>query len=163
LSATALFEGMRAGAGTFRVIIDLPARARVGSIAFAEFSRATDLSTRGIVFYALYGFGGLGFTATTWWMASRAHAPASIRRLCAVAALSSFAVLLLTTQAAPLMWSVGVPSADAARVGELLDRFTFWTLLRVLCVDVSFLSVVAALTILALRGTVATSVARSDG
>jgi chromate transport protein ChrA len=45
------------GAGTFRLLLDLPARSRV------EFSRATDLSTTGIIFCALYGVGGALLTA----------------------------------------------------------------------------------------------------
>lgn len=46
-------------------MIDLPARSRIGPIAFAEFSRATDLSTAGMVFYVLYGVGGALLTGAT--------------------------------------------------------------------------------------------------
>lgn len=149
LAATAVCEGVRAGAGTFRLLLDLPARVAVGPVAFAQFSRATDLSTRGIVFYALYGFGGALLTAAAWYAARRAGARRQVRALLGVAALCSLAVLLFTIPAAPLMWDVGSASSDAARLGALLDRFTFWTTLRVACVDVSFLSVVATLTALA--------------
>jgi hypothetical protein len=147
---TTAFEGLRAGAGTFRLLLDLPARHRVGPVAFAAFSRATDLSTAGIVFYSLYGFGGALLTAATWITASRTRASRSVRTLTATACISSVLVLVLTTQAAPLMWSVGSASDDPMLLARLFDQFTFWTTLRIALVDLSFLAVLSALTILAL-------------
>jgi hypothetical protein len=153
LGVTALFEGLRAGAGTFRLLLDLPARHEVGPVAFAAFSRATDLSTRGIVFYSLYGFGGALLTGVTWFTAQRTKADRSIRVLLACACISSVLVLLLTTQAAPLMWSLGSAPDDPALLARLLDRFTFWTALRIGLVDLSFLAILSTLTILALPST----------
>src|SRR5690348_4600619 len=97
LAATTAFEGMRAGAGTFRLLLDLPARHVVGPFAFAAFSRATDLSTTGVVFYSLYGVGGALLTAATWFVAARLRARPSIRRLAAAACACSVMVLVLTT------------------------------------------------------------------
>ena len=144
LGLTTLFEGLRAGAGTFRLLLDLPARRDVGAVAFAAFSRATDLSTRGIAFYSLYGFGGALLTGVAWIGARRARAERSIRLLLASACTSSLLVLVLTTEAAPLMWSVG-RTQDSTILGDLLDRFTFWTTLRIVLVDLSFLAVLSAL------------------
>jgi hypothetical protein len=150
LAATSAFEGIRAGAGTFRLLLDLPARHRVGPVAFAAFSRATDLSTAGIVFYSAYGFGGAILTAATWIVASRARVRRSVRALGAVACFCSVMVLALTTQAAPLMWRVGSATNDPEQLTQLLDAFTFWTTLRVGLADLSFLAIVSALTMLAL-------------
>src|SRR5215471_3991921 len=97
------FEGFRFGAGTFRALMDLPARHDIGPVAFANFSRATDLSTRGVILYAIYGFGGLVLTALTWWMARRASADRWIRGLPALAVGCSVLVLVFTLKAAPLM------------------------------------------------------------
>jgi hypothetical protein len=146
LGLTAVFEGGRAGAGTFRLLLDLPARLRIGPVAFAEFSRATDLSTRGIIFYSVYGFGGFVLTAAVWYAAFRAKAPRFARSLLGAACICSVAVLVLTTRAAPLMWKIGSGSTEPVALAALLDRFTVWTALRVACVDASFLSVVAAMT-----------------
>jgi hypothetical protein len=151
VAVTTGFEGLRAGAGTFRVLLDLPARAAVGPVAFAAFSRATDLSTAGVAFYAAYGLGGALLTGATWIVAARARAPRVLRRLAAVAAVSSLLVLALTTQAAPVMWKVGSSPSDPALLADLLDRFTRLTILRVACVDVSFLAMLSALAITALR------------
>jgi hypothetical protein len=151
--ATALatgFEGLRAGAGTFRALLDLPARARIGPLAFAEFSRATDLSRTGVVFYAIFGLGGALITAAAWVTAVRGRAPVTIRRLLATSAIASLLVLVLTTQAAPLMWRVGSAPPEPALVASLLDRFTAWTFLRIACVDLSFAAALLALTLAAL-------------
>lgn len=148
LGVTTLFEGLRAGAGTFRLLLDLPARHDLGPVAFAAFSRATDLSTRGIVFYSFYGVGGALLTGTTWIAVKRAKVDRSIRQLSGAACISSLLVLALTTQAAPLMWGVG-RSRDAALLRDLLDRFTVWTTFRIGLVDLSFLAVLSALVLLA--------------
>lgn len=150
IAAAAGFEGLRAGAGTFRVLLDLPARARIGPLAFAELSRATDLSPRGIAFYAVFGIGGAVVTGVTWLLAVRARAPRTVRRLLAASVLASLLVLVFTTQAAPPMWRVGSAPPDPAVVAGLLDRFTAWTIARVVCVDISFAAVLGCLTIAAL-------------
>jgi len=146
LALAAGFEGLRAGAGTFRALLDLPARTRVGPLAFAEFSRATDLSTTGIVFYVVFGIGGALLTAAVWFIAVRGRAPALVRGLLATSTIASVLVLVLTARAAPLMWQVGSAPPDPALVRGLLDRFTAWTMARVACVNVSFAAVLAALT-----------------
>lgn len=50
------------------------------------------------------------------------------------------------------MWKVGSTASDPVLLSPLLDRFAFWTALRIVCVDVSFLSVLAALTLPLLDG-----------
>jgi hypothetical protein len=149
----AAFEGLRAGAGTFRALLDLPARTRVGPLAFADFSRATDLSTVGVVFYMVFGIGGAFVTALAWLIARRGQAPTVVRRLLGVSAIASLLVLVLTAQAAPLMWRVGSAPPDPLLLRSLLDRFTAWTMARIACVDVSFAAVLGALTVFALPRT----------
>lgn len=151
LGVVTVFEGIRAGAGTFRLLLDLPARHSLGSIAFATFSGVTDLSTRGVIFYAVYGFGGAVLTGAAWIMARRARADPLVRSLLIGACICSLLVLVFTTQAAPLMWQVGRVQKNAVLLEELLDLFTFWTTLRVLLADLSFLAVVTALTLIAAR------------
>jgi hypothetical protein len=147
------FEGLRAGAGTFRALLDLPARTRVGPLAFAEFSRATDLSRTGVVFYVVFGVGGALITAAAWLIAARTREPSVVRRLLATSAVASLLVLILTSQVAPLMWHVGSAPPDPVLLRALLDRFTAWTVARIVCVDVSFAAVLAALTWIALPRT----------
>jgi hypothetical protein len=150
MAVATAFEGLRAGAGTFRALLDLPARRRIGPLAFAEFSRATDLSTTGVMFYVIFGVGGALVTGVTWLIAVRGGAPRLIRRLLATSAIASLLVLVLTTQAAPLMWRVGTSPPDPILVGTLLDRFTTWTLLRIGCVGLSFGATLSALALAAM-------------
>jgi len=116
----------------------------------SEFSRATDLSTTGVAFYVLFGLGGAVITCWTWLIAVGSDTPPVIRRLLATAAISSLLILVMTVQAAPLMWRVGSSTPDPALISNLLDRFTMWTVLRVACADVSFLAVLSAFTVAAI-------------
>ncbi|HEX5098113.1 MAG TPA: hypothetical protein VFV94_01365 [Polyangiaceae bacterium] len=145
MAAATVGEGLRAGAGTFRMLIDLPARFSVGPVAFAAFSRATDLSPRGIVFYSVYGIGGFLLTTAAFVVAWRSKASRPAQLTLAVSSVCSLLVLVATTQAAPLMWKIGRTGSERAVLADLLDRFVFWTALRVALVDISFLCVVAAL------------------
>jgi hypothetical protein len=151
LAVATAFEGFRFGAGTFRALLDLPARHAIGALAFADFSRATDLSTRGVALYIIYGFGGFLLTAALWLMARRAWAARWIEGLTALAMVCSLAVLALTARAAPLMWRIGAETSDPTSLSRLIDRFTFWTDLRVLCADLSFAAVLTCLARLALQ------------
>ena len=151
LIVTTGFEAFRFGAGTFRALLDLPARHRIGAVAFAAFSRATDLSPAGIVIYVIYGFGGAVFTGACWLIAGKVKAPVVVRRLMAVATTCSIAILVLTAHAAPLMFRVGASSDDPQVLTCLLDQFTVWTNLRIALADMSFLAVLSALGYAALR------------
>jgi hypothetical protein len=142
LTVTAAFEGIRAGAGTFRMILDLPARATIGATAFAEFSRATDLSKVGIVFYAIYGFGGALLTTATLIVAARSKMARVDLMLIGLSVLCSLLVLAFTTQAAPLMFAIGATTDDGQLVG-LIEGFVQWTNLRITLADASFVALVA--------------------
>jgi hypothetical protein len=151
LTGTAAFEGIRAGSETLRMILDLPARDQIGAAAFADFSRATDLSQAGVIFYVLYGFGGLLLTCLSCFIAFRYRAPRPIQFLTFISAAASILILIFTTQAAPLMWAVGVSANNSTDLAGLLDRFTFWTDLRIVCADISFCAVLLALMSAALQ------------
>jgi hypothetical protein len=132
--AAVTFEGLRAGVGLLRLVLDFPARSLMGALAYADYFRATDLTTRGVVFYALYGFGGLLLTGA-WWLAGR-------RRSAAVAALASLAILLMTTVAAPIAFEIKT-TTDALVLDGLFDRFTALSAARIACTFVSFGALVA--------------------
>ena len=143
LVVTTGFEGLRAGAGTFRALLDLPARSTIGAAAFADLSRATDLSPVGIVFYALYGIGGLMLTSATLIVFARGKAERRVLMLLALSVACSLLILVLTIPAAPLMWSIGSAPNDPAALDPLIDRFVFWTNLRIGLADASFIAMLA--------------------
>jgi hypothetical protein len=144
LAVATAFEGLRAGVGILRLVLDLPARAAMGTLAYAEYFRATDLTPRGIAFYATYGFGGLLLTGAAWLTSRRAGAPSRVVRLTAFSAAASLVILLLTTQAAPIAMQVRTTS-DPAALTALFDGFVAWSVPRLLCALASFAALVVAL------------------
>ncbi len=150
LAAATAFEALRAGAGTFRMILDLPARARIGDVAFTAFSKATDLSPAGVIFYVVFGVGGALVTGTAFFAAIRARAPRAVRWLTGLSLGCSLLILGFTTQAAPLIWRAAASPPDPRILEPLLDRFAFWTDLRILLADLSFAAMLSALTFTAL-------------
>jgi hypothetical protein len=149
LAATVAFEGIRAGAGTFRALLDLPARWEIGPVTFAVLSRATDLSAAGIAFYSVYGIGGFVLTLAAWILGLRAGTTRTVKVLTGLAALCSALILVLTVQAAPLMFSIGASPDDPVVLTRLIEPFVFWTNLRIVLTVISFGAVLLALTTLA--------------
>ena len=145
-----------AGAVLFRVLIDLPARHRIGPMGFAELSRATDLSA-GLVFYPAAAVGSAVLSVLTWFVARRTNAPRPIRVATGVAATCTILVLALTTQAAPLMFRIGSAAADPTLIEDLADRFTWWTNLRAASAAVAAAALLYALTACALANSFAGS------
>jgi len=127
------------------MVLDLPARTEIGAVAFAQFSRATDLSAVGVPFYIVYGAGGALLTLTTWIVALRSDVSREKKLLTGLAALCSVLILVLTTQAAPLMFAVGSSPDDPALLANLLDDFVRWTNWRIGLADLSFVAVLLAL------------------
>jgi hypothetical protein len=139
-----------AGAVTFRVVIDLPARHRIGAFAFAELSRATDLAG-GLFFYPVAAIGSAVLSCAVWFAARRARAPRFIRRASAAAAAATLLVLAVTTQAAPLMFRIGAAGNDPAVVGPLAERFAALSDVRAFLADAGAVALLCALTISGMR------------
>ena len=111
------------GAGIDRLIVQLPARHRIGALAYATYARATDLGN-GRFLYPILGIGGPLATWTALVVALITGAAGSVVILLGVA--SGLAVLhtLATTQAAPTMLRIGRAENRAELIAPLLDRFT---------------------------------------
>jgi hypothetical protein len=153
LTVTVAFEGIRAGAGTFRMLLDLPARFQIGPVAFAELSRATDLSGTGIAFYAAYGIGGLALTLSTFVLSVLWKLPFTVQFLTGISAASSVLIVIFTVPAAPLMWAIGAAPNDAGVLMGLIEPFVFWTNIRIGLADLSFVAVLLCITHIASRQT----------
>lgn len=139
-----------AGAVTFRVLIDLPARHRIGPVAFAELCRATDLSG-GLVFYPVLAIGSAVSACAAWLSAWRTKAPRYVRWLAAAAASSTLLVLGVTGRAAPVMFRIGASPNDPNVIGPLADQFTALTNVRAVLADAAAGALLWALTSCALR------------
>ncbi len=139
-----------AGAVTFRVLIDLPARHRLGPTAFAELSRATDLD-RGLILYPVAAISSGVLAGAACFVAARMRAPRFVRAETAAAALACALVLVVTAWAAPIMFHIGA-ATDPEVLTRLADRFALLTNLRAVFADLAALALFCALSALALRG-----------
>ena len=140
-AATAL-NGILVGASLDQSIKQLPARKRMGAIAFSLYSRSADLSN-GIVWYATLGIGTalitIAATITTF-VAGNAY-PLPIL----LAGILSVLHSLATSQAAPTNFKqLKVPNDEVA-LTAIFDTFDRWQRVRVVLQVLTFLAVLWAL------------------
>jgi hypothetical protein len=142
--AATVTTGLLAGIGLDKSIVQLPARHRLGVVAFAAFSRVNDLGN-GLILYPMLGIGAAALTILAalsgyWRGTPVVHAwPLYISALLAL--LHSFT----TTRAAPNMLSLRQPTSDEATLIETLNRFARWHNLRAILLLLNFLMLVWAL------------------
>lgn len=126
---TALLLGVL-GADFARTIVEMPAWRHVGVQAWAAFSSAADLGNGKIV-YPILGIGEMLLTlaaAIAFRLSSRR--PWSVAIPVYGAMLMCVGVLLVTTQAAPIMLSVRRISGDPVALHKAFDGFDRWGNLR---------------------------------
>src|SRR3954467_5896637 len=99
-------NGLLAGASLDQSIKQLPARRRMGAIAFSAYSRAADLGN-GIPFYAILGVGSAVLTvAAAITAAAQGITPITeVSRPLYLAAVLAVLHTLITTRAAPINFS----------------------------------------------------------
>jgi len=130
-------DGILAGASLDQSIKQLPARHKIGPVAYSAYSRASDLGP-GILWYAILGVGaGLLTIAAAVAAFFQGAPPASATPLYVAAGL---AVLhsLATTQAAPTNFSQRRVAEDEAALARVFDRFERWQTLRVVLQVLTF-------------------------
>ena len=141
--AATVVTGLLAGASLDKAIVQLPARHRMGAVAFTAFSRANDLGN-GLIVYPILGISAALLTIGAALAASLhgtaiAHAwPLYISSLLAL--LHS----LTTTRAAPIMLSLRQTTIDEASLTETLNRFAKWHNLRSVLQLLNFMMLVWA-------------------
>jgi hypothetical protein len=78
-------DGILAGLSLDKVIVQLPARRRIGVTAYAAYARAADLGN-GVAFYAAVGVGAAALTLAAFAVAAALGAPGAVTGLLAAAA-----------------------------------------------------------------------------
>ncbi|HEU4397173.1 MAG TPA: hypothetical protein VFU54_04955 [Actinomycetota bacterium] len=144
LVAAVLGNGLLVGASLDQVVKQLPARHRIGVVAFSDYSKAGDLG-RGIAWYAALGIGAALLTvlAAVVGLTDQPSTPASAALWLAV--LLTVAHSFTTLRAAPLNFSQRAAAGDAARLAAILDRFERWSTARATLQVLTLLSVTSAL------------------
>ena len=146
LIATAL-DGLLAGASLDQSIKQLPARHRLGLVAFSAYSRAADLGN-GILWYAILGVGAALFTVVAGVIALLANLPSMETFPVLLAAILSVLHSLVTTQAAPTNFSQRKVADDEDALVAVFNRFEKWQTLRVTLQVVTFLAMIWAIFVL---------------
>ena len=128
VAATAA-DGLLAGASLDQSIKQLPARRRIGLVAYSEYSRASDLGP-GILWYGILGVGAAVLTVAAAVAAFLEGAPPASATPLYVAAGLAVGHSLVTTQAAPTNFSQRRVAKDEAALARVFDRFERWQTLR---------------------------------
>jgi hypothetical protein len=139
--AALVAEALLAGLSLDKVIVQLPARRKIGVTAYAAYARAADLGN-GIAFYAVAGVGAAMLTLAAFAVAAAQGAPGDVTGLLAAAAALSLLHSAATGRAAPAMWQVGRAGDAEEALAPLLTRFARWSEARA-AVQIATLIVVA--------------------
>jgi membrane associated rhomboid family serine protease len=127
--AALVADGILAGLSLDKVIVQFPARRRIGVTAYAPYARAADLGN-GIAFCAALGVGAAALTLAAFAVAAALGASGAVAGLLAAAAALSVVHSAITGRAAPAMFKIGRAGDDPAALTPLLARFARWSAAR---------------------------------
>jgi hypothetical protein len=144
LAVATAVDGLLAGASLGQSIKQLPARHRIGVVAFSAYSQAADLGN-GVVWYATLGIGGALLTLASATFALVLNAPQQPRRLLLIASVLAIAHSITRARAAPLNFSQRAAQGKADALREIFARFERLQMLRSVLQLATFALVVWAL------------------
>ena len=127
--AALVADGLLAGLSLDKVIVQLPARRRMGVAGYAAYARSADLAN-GVAFYALAGVSAAVLTVAAFGVAAGRGAPAAVTGLLGTAAVLSVLHSAATGRAAPAMFQIGRAGDTPAALEPLLTRFARWSAAR---------------------------------
>jgi hypothetical protein len=128
VAATAV-GGLLAGLSFDGALVKLPARRRIGAVAYATFARGNDMGN-GLWVYPSTAIGAALLTIVATIVAFVEHDSASLLVPLSIATLASIGHFLATSRAAPNMLRVGKTPDDESLLAPLLDRFARWHAVR---------------------------------
>ncbi len=128
LLATAI-NGLLSGLNVDTALVKLPARRRIGAVAYAIFACGNDLGN-GLFVYPLLGVGAVLLTLLATLMAYIGQWGAEVLLPLSLASLLSLLHTFATTRAAPVMLSLKDTPDDEAVLTTKLDRFARWHTVR---------------------------------
>ncbi|WIG61270.1 MAG: hypothetical protein OJF49_004018 [Ktedonobacterales bacterium] len=143
-------DGILAGASLDQSIKQLPARHKMGMVAFSAYSTAADLGS-GIVWYATLGIGAAFLTIVAAVVVFLQAAPAAQAWPIYVAAVLSVAHSLATTQAAPTNFRQRHAAGDEKQLAAIFAKFARWQTVRATLQVLTFAAALVALIAYAAR------------
>ncbi|MBA3872840.1 MAG: hypothetical protein H0X30_27230 [Anaerolineae bacterium] len=142
------FNGILVGASLDQSIKQLPARHRIGVIAYSAYAKASDLGN-GIVWYAIIGIGSALLTLTAAIAVFSQHTYLPYALPIYIAGVLSILHTLATTQAAPTMFSQRHHENDEAALTAIFNRFERWQTIRAILQLLTLLALLWALVVYA--------------
>ncbi|HMF32216.1 MAG TPA: hypothetical protein VKK79_12415 [Candidatus Lokiarchaeia archaeon] len=126
LMVTCVVDGVLGGGSLIKVLVELPARKKMGAVEFAHYGRAADLGN-GRYLYPLIGIGGAALTIISMIEGLLLNLQTQVMVPFYVAAGMAIIHTFTTTRAAPNMFKVGRAGESEEVLKPLLDRFTYWS------------------------------------
>ena len=121
--------GMLAGGSLEGSLVKLPARRRIGVVAYASFARGNDLGN-GLVVYPIWAISAALLTFIATVVAYIQQQPMELLVPLTIASLTSIGHFLATSQAAPVMLSLSHTPDDETILTAKLDKFERWSAVR---------------------------------
>jgi hypothetical protein len=137
-------NGILAGASLDQSVKQLPARHRIGAVAYSAYAKAADLSS-GIPWYTSIGIGSVLVTIAASVAARSQQIPAATTLTLYMAVGLSILHTLVTTQAAPTMFSQRRYENDEAALTKIFNRFARLNALRAFLQVATFATLLWAL------------------
>jgi hypothetical protein len=141
--ATVLNGGL-AGVSLEGSLVKLPARRRIGVVAYATFARGNDLGN-GLVVYPIWAVSAALLTFIATIVAYVEQQPTTLLIPLTIASLTSIGHFLATSQAAPVMLSLSHTPDDETILTAKLDKFELWSAVRMTLQVLTFLVLIWAL------------------
>lgn len=142
--AATVVTGLLAGMSLDKAAVQLPARHRMGIIAFAGFSRANDLGN-GLIAYPMFGIAAALLTLGAGVAAFASGTPLSQAWPIYVSASLALLHSAATARAAPNMLRLRRPTDEEAVLASTLDNFARWHNVRAILQLLNFIALIAAL------------------
>ena len=144
LIASLAFNGLLTGATLDQAIKQLPARRKIGAVAYSDYSRAADLGN-GLIWYPVMGVGTAVLTVVTG--AVGLSDGASGQRSAALIAIIAGSVLHMasTAAAAPTNISQRKAAGDAVALEKIFNRFARLNAIRAILMVATLATVVWAI------------------
>ena len=136
--ATTSIVGPLAGMSLDQAIKQVPARRRIGAVAYSAYSRAGDQGN-GLFLYPPLGIGSLLLAVAAAVSGHLAHLPSTLQALLDISGVLAVLHSLTTARAAPINWSQRkYQPTDEANLAHVLDRFAFWNGIRAILQTLNF-------------------------
>jgi hypothetical protein len=139
-----LLNGLLGGISLDKVVVNLPARRRIGVIPYARYARASDLGN-GRVLYPMLGIGAAVASIAAFILALPVQPGGQVTLALAFAAALALLHSFTTSKAAPAMLRIGRTDDHEESLKPLLEHFARWSQYRAVLQVASFGTLVWAL------------------